>query len=68
MPWKPLAKTISNDTLTLFWGTKNFMRINFQKLTTQVKIATASVDMISVIASFWIKLENPGEVNICRTS
>ena len=24
--------------------------------------------MISIIASFWIKLKNPGEVNICRTS
>ena len=34
----------------------------------QVKSATASMDMISVIVSFWIKLENPGEVNICQTS
>ena len=34
----------------------------------QVKSATASVDKISVIASFLIKLENPGEVDICQTS
>ena len=33
---------------------------------TQVKSATATVDMISVIASFWIKLKNPGKVNLCR--
>ena len=44
------------------------MRLNFSNLTTQVKSATASVDMISVIASFWIKSENPGEVNIYQTS
>ena len=35
---------------------------------THVKSATASVDMISVIASFWIKLENPSEVYVCQTS
>ena len=35
---------------------------------TQVKSATASMDIISVIASFWIKSENPGEVNIYQTS
>ena len=44
------------------------MKINFSNLTTQVKSKTALVDMISVIASFWIKLENPGEINICQTS
>ena len=56
------------NALTLFRGTKILMRINFQNLTTQIKSATASVDMMSVIASFWIKLENPGEVDICQTS
>ena len=52
-----------SNTLILFKGTKILMRINFQNLITQVKSATASVDMISIIASFWIKLENPVEVN-----
>ena len=42
------------------------MRTYFQNIRTQLKSATAS--MISVIASFWIKLENPGEVNICHDS
>ena len=42
------------------------MRTYFQNLRTQLKSATAS--MISVSASFWIKLENPGEVNICHDS
>ena len=57
-----------SNALTLFRGTKILIRINFQNLRTQVKSATASVDIISVIASFWIKLENPGEVSICQTS
>ena len=44
-----------SNALILFRGTKILMRNNFQNLMTQVKNATASVDMISVIASFWNK-------------
>ena len=40
------------------------MRINLLNHLTQAKSATGSVDMISVIESFWINLENHGEVNI----
>ena len=44
------------------------MKINFSDHLTRVKSATGSVDMILIIESFWIKLENHGEVDICLTN